>query len=189
MAIPNWDPVSRVIPPILEVVAENQTVIENRSPYRTTLTEVVKHFAITPERVHLLTGLINYRQALYDAGVRRGFQWLNGSFVELVEADEERPNRSPNDIDVVTFFYPPVGAPPEKGPLFDPEFTRRTYSIDAYAVTLGHPLDQNLVASIAHWHGMWSLTKNGKRPKGFVEIELDPENDQHAWEALNAETP
>ena len=189
MTIPDWN-FQAVIPPVRDVPQYAQHLPDNRSPYKTTLIQVVERFSTTPDRVQLLHGLIDYRRALYDVGIRRGFQWLDGSFVERVET-RTRPGREPRpyDIDVVTFFYPPAVEPPELGELFDPDFTQQRYFIDAYAVTLGQRFDQNLAETISYWHGLWSLRKHDKHAKGFVQIDLDPEHDRQAREALHAKNP
>ena len=111
MVIPDWND-QHVIPTVRDVPPEQQGLTENRSPYVATLCEVVKRFANTPERIQLLHGLMDYRDALYAAGVTDGFQWINGSFVEHVEV-RDRPDkeRRPYDIDVVTFFHAPDDQP------------------------------------------------------------------------------
>ena len=106
--------------------------------------------------------------------------------VEPKLSTEQR--RSPNDIDVVTFFYPPAGDPREHTELFDTELTREKYRIDAYGVVMGTVLTTELVGTISYWHGMWSLSRTGQHGKGFVQVELDPTTDQEAREALNAAT-
>jgi hypothetical protein len=68
--------------------------------------EVAQRFAGLPGRRHLVEGLLRYRADLAKLGFVRGFQWLDGSFAEDVEANEQR---TPNDIDVVTFAHSPAG--------------------------------------------------------------------------------
>src|SRR5437868_13267322 len=96
MGIPAWT-AEGVLPPI--AVAEPTSTL--RSPYVVRLSKVVLSFGTNPERRAILEGLIEYRAALHAAGLVRGFQWLDGSFLEQVELLESRP---PNDIDVVTFY-------------------------------------------------------------------------------------
>jgi hypothetical protein len=67
------------------------------------MSEVVLRYGVTAERAAILTGLLDYRAALRNVGIMDGFQWLDGSFVEDVEAIRSRP---PSDIDVVTFAHP-----------------------------------------------------------------------------------
>lgn len=187
MTIPEWNR-RRVIPPVRNVPGNLQHLAENRSPYKATLAEVVKRFAFTAERIILLQGLLDYREALYNAGIRSGFQWLNGSFVEHVEArDRRNDGRTPNDLDVITFFYPPPGEPLEDGELFDPAATQLKYHVDAYAVILGTTLTADSVETITYWYGMWSLRKRDNQAKGFLQVELDPDHDQEARKALKEE--
>ncbi len=76
------------------------------SPYVVTAGELVQRFAINASRCVILDGLLRYRAELRELGFVGGFQWLDGSFVEDVEAREDR---APKDIDVVTFAHPPAG--------------------------------------------------------------------------------
>ena len=63
VVIPDWD--SRaVIPTVRDVPTEQQGLPENRSPYEAALLHLVERFATTPERVRLLQGLMDYRNAL-----------------------------------------------------------------------------------------------------------------------------
>jgi hypothetical protein len=45
----------------------------------------------------IIEGLLRLRATLRQAGLDRGFQWVNGSFTEDVETEQRR---APNDIDV-----------------------------------------------------------------------------------------
>ncbi len=93
---------SHVLPPF-----EGDRLSSARSsPYPVTASALVQRMAGNRERCAILAGLFRYRAALRVLGFTRGFQWLDGSFVEDVEAREDRP---PNDIDVVTFAHPPDG--------------------------------------------------------------------------------
>ena len=46
-----------------------------------------------------MAGFLSFRDALQATGLVKGFQWINGSFLENVEEVEER---NPRDIDVVS---------------------------------------------------------------------------------------
>lgn len=186
MVIPDWND-QHVIPTVRDVPPEQQGLPENRSPYDATLLEVVQRFASTPERVQLLHHLMDYRDALYTAGVTEGFQWINGSFAEHVEV-RPRPSQEPRpyDIDVITFYHRPEQPPPELDDLLRPSVTRDKYNIDAYSLVLGTESTAHLVDSITYWQGMWSTRRRDHQPKGFVQVDLDPENDPQAREELNA---
>lgn len=94
---------SHVLPPF---IGDGPTAASDISPYRGSMLEVTQRFASLPGRRRLIEGLLNYRADLAALGFVRGFQWLDGSFAEDVEAHEQRP---PNDIDIVTFAFSPAG--------------------------------------------------------------------------------
>ena len=184
MDIPDWE--LHVIPPVRPVPPEEQDRPENRSPYEATLLQLVERFATTPERVKLLHDLMDYRQDLYAVGVTEGFQWINGSFVEEVEARDRRGKEpKPYDIDVVTFYHQPDGQPNEIHDLFRPSTVRARYDIDAFNLVMGTPTTNHIVESVAYWYGMWSTRREDQTPKGFVQVNLDPEHDPEARQALS----
>ena len=75
------------------------------SSYIVTASELAQRFAFSVQRCLILDGLLRYRAELRSLGFSHGFQWLDGSVVEDVEALEDRV---PNDMDVVTFAHPPA---------------------------------------------------------------------------------
>ena len=99
--IPDWDP-RGLLPPSLGEL----TSAASNPPYPVRLTELALHFADNGTRRQLLLGLLDFRRELHDAGITGGFQFVDGSFVENTLL---RRGRDPADIDVVTFFNPPVG--------------------------------------------------------------------------------
>ena len=113
MVIPDWTS-KAVIPMVRPVRPQEQALPENRSPFEATMTHVVERFAFTPQRARLIHNLIDYRNALYAAGITDGFQWINGSFVEHVET-RPRPGQAPrpDDIDIITFYHLPGQQTPE----------------------------------------------------------------------------
>ena len=182
MTIPEWD-LNRVIPPIRPgTPKDGEHQQGNRSPYPTTLVEFVERFATSPERVRLIDGYLAYRAALHQAGIQRGFQWVDGSFVEHVEQRHFDPGM-PNDIDVVTFFFPPEEHAIDYVALFTPELTKDTFSVDAYGFQLGVALTPARAELIGYWHGMWSHRRVDLRWKGFVRIDLNPNEDAIASRA------
>ncbi len=98
--IPEWDR-NNVLPPIFP---GEKGYSEKRSPYKADLLLFVETFATSQKRIEILSGLLDYRSAFHQLNVMKGFQWLDGSFMDNVEITEERP---PNDIDVVTFLHIP----------------------------------------------------------------------------------
>ena len=69
----------------------------DRSPYRVSLTEFATMFGYSPQRRRLLSAFLEYRAELHSIGLVRGFQWVDGSFVENAEI---RRGLLPNDIDL-----------------------------------------------------------------------------------------
>lgn len=72
--------------------------VEDMSPYEVTAMEVATTLGHTDERKVILRSWLKHRAALRALGFVSGFQWLDGSFVE---------QKSPNDLDIVTFIYRP----------------------------------------------------------------------------------
>lgn len=182
MTIPAWNAVG-VLPPILPGATGSS---RERSPYRVNLSMLVDRFSTSPERMIILDGLLRFRTALHQAGIVSGFQWLDGSFLEDVETQENRP---PNDMDVVTFFYMPQGYDQrslvhQHGALFDSKQTKANFAMDAYPVVLGNPTDEWQVRNVNYWYSMWSHRRDGVW-KGFVQVDLDPAQDADARAMLN----
>lgn len=181
--IPQWNS-GGVLPPIRPGQLGHSP---DRSPYRVPLTAVIEKFATSPRRTAILRGLLDYRAALHRCGLVSGFQWLNGSFMEDVETLE---SRSPNDMDVVTYFYLPSGETQltfatKAGQLLSNSFVKATYSVDAYPHVLGEPNDHLQVRQISYWYSMWSHRRDGMW-KGFIQIDLDPHVDVDAERVLIA---
>ena len=175
-AIPSWT-TSGVLPPI-NPASPTST---DRSPYEVSLTDLILHFNTTAKRQSILTGLLDFRSALHKLGLEHGFQWLDGNFLEHVEATE---SRDPRDIDMVTFFHLPAGQTQlslltQNRPLFIPQETKARYYVDAYFVQLDGGAPEPLVSSAIYWYSMWSHRRNGDW-KGYLRIDLSPTNDQAA---------
>lgn len=130
----------------------------------------------------MLDGFLRYRGALHAAGLTRGFQWLDGSFLEWIEILENRP---PKDLDLVTFFYFPKGDAaqqllnlhPDVLPLDEPirQDLKRRYYVDAYIVDLGAP-PEDLIEQATYWYSMWSHRRS-REWKGFLQVDLSPAED------------
>jgi hypothetical protein len=158
-----------------------------RSPYRSTMLDFVRRFAITDARIIICQGLLDYRAELRTLGVR-GFQWLDGSFVEDVE--NFRPLKpQPADIDVVTF----ANFAQQHTTQLD-DLSRRSkgrHHVDGYFVSL---LDrpENIVEWTAYWFGLFSHRRADAAWKGMVQVDLgtsDQDSVQHLQSLQNAPTP
>lgn len=176
--IPEWNE-DGLLPPVLP--GPGAHLPQNRSPYPAAVSELVERFGGSLDRVIILQGFFDYRAALYAAGVTEGFQWVNGSFVEDVERLERRP---PNDLDVVTFFYPPNPRPAGFARLFDNAQMKADFLVDAYGVMLGALLHPQRAREISYWHSMWSFRRDGVG-RGFLQVALSPNEDAIAVDELN----
>lgn len=157
------------------------------SPYLTTPVELVERFATTDQRIKLLTGLFSFRVKISELGLTDGFQWLDGSFVEHIEAQEQR---APNDIDMVTFLRS-VSADAAQAVSRDfPQFLdrkalRAQYYLDHYTVELGHGGMDAALQSVTYWTQLFGHTRNGVW-KGMLALPLDRlAADKEALQLLN----
>jgi hypothetical protein len=157
-----------------------------RSPYIVSVYDLVMRFGDTQPRRRLLRGLLDFRVELHNAGLNRGFQWIDGSFAENVEEIRGRP---PNDIDLVTFIYVPNGHSAESfvnsfPRLFDRDDLKVAYAIDAYFVQLDQTTPEDIVNQSTYWYSFWSHTRAG-RWKGYLQIDLDSGEDESAGRQLD----
>jgi len=164
-----------VIPPIRPNLLGHDP---DRSPYDVGLSEIVESFATSQERAEILAGFLDYREALHNAGIAQGFQWLDGSFVENIEDTDGRP---PNDIDIVTFFELPQGHSQQSfltshGDLFNPTLTKQSFKVDAYPFVLNQQMTERMVRQTAYWYSMWSHRRDGVW-KGFAQVSLNSAGD------------
>ena len=179
--IPDWD-ASGNLPPFVGGPASQQ----NRSPYSIGLVDLALRFGSTHARKKLLKGLLDYRAALHNAGILRGFQWIDGSFVEDTT---QHHSREPNDIDVVTFFELPPGQTEiqllqANQPIFDLASIKAQFGVDGYPVVLSICNWSYLVRKVTYWQSLWSHDRNF-RWKGFLEIDLSNVQDHIAKGILN----
>ena len=181
-SIPAWNSAG-VLPPIRPNAPGSSP---DRSPYVVDLAVLFDRFATSPERMAILDGLLRFRADLHAAGITSGFQWLDGSFLEQVEALE---GRAPRDMDVVTFLALPQDLDQRSlaqrhGSLFDQKHVKTTYAMDAYFAVLGQPTDQWQVKNITYWYSLWSHRRD-RLWKGFVQVDLDQSQDGDARAILN----
>lgn len=151
------------------------------APYRALLVEVVARFGNTPERKAILSGLLDFRAEMRQAGIVDGFQWIDGSFLEDCEGIRSRP---PEDIDIVTFARRPVNYSNRADwndffnanrHLFDQKQLKAKYKCDAYYVDLEIP-GSALVSNARYWFGVFSHQRATFLWKGLVEIPLSDDD-------------
>ncbi|MEO1497817.1 MAG: hypothetical protein AAFV43_11770 [Planctomycetota bacterium] len=147
--------------------------------------ELCEAFGHTAERRQILSSFLSMRHVLQTT-VTDGFQWIDGSFVENVEAAQGRP---PGDIDVVTFADPSTCDGGRKGfmrqckALLDPTQSKQIFRTHHFFV----PLDidgRSLVELSTYYFGLFSHKRDGT-PKGMLVADLhDQGEDQAATEWL-----
>ncbi len=176
VSIPQWTSQGVLSP--FNPVAPTQT---DRSPYLVTLTDLILRYATSEDRTQILHGFLDFRAKLHSAHIDNGFQWIDGSFLEHIEMIEER---SPRDIDVITFFHPPNGRNQadmvhDSPRLFNPVHTKADYHVDAYFVQLNVDNPEILIEISTYWYSLWSHRRNGQW-KGYLQIDLSSADDQVA---------
>ena len=158
------------------------------SPYPCTSVELCQRFNSTPERRAILDGFLQFRQRLTALGVR-GFQWLDGSFLEDIETLE---SRAPGDLDVVTFYVEPnanfsldvVKTLPE---FIDNDLSKNNFLIDHFPVDI--EFDGSFtVEATRYWSGLFSHRRNAIW-KGMLRVELCTTVDDTAAAALLTPPP
>ena len=159
----------------------SEPVSRERSPYEIPLSDLVIQFGGTSARRKLLSDLLDFRAELHQAGLLKGFQWIDGSFAENVE---ERENRQPEDIDIVTFFHIPDGHSGETllqdfPRLFDWGILKNQCSLDSYYVQLDDITSEEIIEESTYWYSLWSHTRDGKW-KGYLQIDLADADDEQA---------
>ena len=170
--IPDWD-VSGFLP------ANDQG--QPTSPYEASLSDVVTRFGDTEARRRLFIGLLDFRSELHKAGLAQGFQWIDGSFVENIEDIEDR---SPRDIDVVTFFHIPYNHTQETllqqfPNVFHRQKVKDTHKIDSYFVTLNQVTSARLISRSIYWNSLWSHNRDNVW-KGYLQLDLAHHEDTEA---------
>lgn len=170
--VPDLDPEG-----YLPAYLDNRQESANCPPYYVTLAALARRFGYSsPQRRAILRGFLEHRARLRAHGLVDGFQWIDGSFVEVHEGVE------PNDIDVVTFYETP--ASPTKLPedLLVPQLSKGKYKVDPYFVNLDSA-PSLLVSNAAFWSGLWSHDKSGTQ-KGYLKIDLSDAEDKSVLEYL-----
>ncbi|MDB6000341.1 MAG: hypothetical protein JWP52_2040 [Rhizobacter sp.] len=160
------------------------------SPYLVSASELIQRFCSSPPRAVLLRGLLAYRERIGALGFIDGFQWINGSFTENVEAQAGRP---PNDVDLVTFARPPLGLSHTQInalmqanlDVFDRDQCRSTFHCDSFLVSLTRS-PERLVQDVRYWYGLFSHRKADHVWKGLLQIPLTSDDDVGAQLLNNA---
>jgi hypothetical protein len=184
--IPNFTH-SGVLPPFTP--ADYPQNPDGISPYKTSLREFVERFLTSDERKKILGGFLTYRNELKKLGIKEGFQWIDGSFIEDIERNQQRP---PKDLDIITFAYRPISIKTDNEwkkfietnkDLFHPGVTKTNFKCDAYYVDLNLP-SHVIVKMSSYWFGVFSHQRETYLWKGVIEIPLF-DNEEEVMEYLS----
>ncbi len=176
MPIPAFDQILNVLPPHLGDAQQKA----DHSPYPCTMPELCRRFGTSDSRRDILEGFLGLRSKLFDMGLR-GFQWLDGIFLENIEA---QANRDPGDIDVVTFVADPLGRHElekligENSWLRKPNELKRTYHVHHFLLPLGTE-PRLLVEFVCYWYGLFSHRRDGLW-KGMLTVDLEDRSEDTA---------
>lgn len=178
--IPDYN--NNILPPYIGEEGD-ETIKGNLSPYKCDLLSFCKRFGNNKKRVEILKSFIMFRKRLIENNISYGFQWVFGSFVEDTETYE---NRSPKDVDIITFF---MGIDQEKKAIIQksfPEFfnnERSKYNVDHSAFQIDFSPEYT-VEILSDAMQLCTHTRLGEW-KGIVRLELNtPENDKLALDYL-----
>jgi hypothetical protein len=172
-----------VLPPHLG----DPSVPEHISPYPCHTMELCERFGFSVERRKILEGFLNFRDRIRAGGITNGYQWVDGSFVEHVEA---RDSKSPSDIDVVTVYWGyPLPVQVELMKIFpefsNPALAKQNFLVDHYPFDAGFS-PVNTLDWTRYWCSLFSHNKK-KIWKGMLRIEINtPAEDAVAREQLAA---
>lgn len=176
---------SGVLPPF---TSSDPTDPNGISPYKITLAELATKFLTSEIRKNILIGFLSYRTELKKLGFVQGFQWIDGSFVEDIEKNQQRP---PNDIDIITFADRPASITTNQEwidffnanqNIFNPVLTKTNFMCDAYHVDLDLP-QEYIVRQSSYWYGLFSHQRETYLWKGLLEISL-ADNDEEVMDAI-----
>lgn len=178
-----------LLPPL---IGHDETTAD-RAPYEATMTDVALALGTTPERRRLLKGLLEYRELLGTLGYTGGVQFINGSFVENVEA---RESRTPGDIDVFSFLERPpqyrndpalwalTGFADWRDQIANRNLNKVRFCVDTYAVAVDQHGVLRLITTTIYWYSLFAHKKITHDWKGFVRVTLDPNGDAAATQLL-----
>ena len=181
VTIPDWHPAG-----ILRPFVYPNSEYSDRSPYPASLEDFVTRFGSSSERRVIIGNLLDYRSRLHKVGIEKGFQWIDGSFVEHIE---RRKNRAPGDMDVVTFLHPPEGMSEaelaEQAPdlFLQHKQIKENLFLDTQFIFLDET-PENIIAQVTYWYGLLSHQRETELWKGFVALDLNSTKDSSALKVL-----
>jgi hypothetical protein len=142
------------------------------SPYEVGPLDVVQRFGTTDQRKAILKKWLDHREILRSLGIVRGFQWLDGSFVE---------EKDPQDLDLVTFTHRPAAVTDgvnwkalltANRNVFSRELVKQTYNLDTFFLDMnGNP--ETLVSVARYLLQLFSHQRVSFLWKGMLQVRLE----------------
>ncbi len=182
MPIPAFN-INGVLPPYVGATGPSGAATD-MSPYEVSATEIVTTLGATDDRRKILEGWLNHRAALRNLGFTRGFQWLDGSFVE---------KKDPRDLDVVLFVYRPTGTANATAlarllganlNVFGRAQVKSLYKLDFFPIDLDSSTEV-IVSMTRYFLALFSHRRVDEVWKGMLQVRLeDPSDDAAAKAAL-----
>lgn len=189
MNIPDFGP-NGLLPPY-----RGSQTASDRSPYVSSTLEFVERFATSKARIALIRGLLNFRGRLYSLEYKTGVQFVDGSFVQDIEALE---TRDPGDIDVFNFLVRPdkyrndqslwltMGFPEWKSKITDRAEIKKTFKVDSKSLGDDDFTFERLMTATIYWYSLFSHRRVTNEWKGFVKLALTEAEDASAIQRLAA---
>ena len=186
MPIPSFS-IDGVLPPYVGPGGPGGA-LQDMTPYVVTAVEVVSTLGTTVKRKTILSRWLDHRTALRGLGFQRGFQWLDGSFVE---------DKDPNDLDVVTFLFRPASVAQAadlaalmgaNAQLFDRARVKAHYMLDAFFVDL-NASPEGIVNVSRYFLGLFSHRRVDDVWKGMLQVRLENVADDIAAASLLGPAP
>ena len=142
------------------------------SPYEVGPLDVVQRFGTTDQRKAILKNWLDHREILRSLGIVRGFQWLDGSFVE---------EKDPHDLDLVIFTHRPAAATDgviwkalltTNQNVFSRPLVKQTYNLDTFFLDMnGSP--ETLVSMARYLLQLFSHQRVSFLWKGMLQVRLE----------------
>ena len=181
--IPNFT-LDGVLPPFLGPSPAGAMAL--MSPYEVKAFDVADRFGTTDNRKDILRGWLKHREALRSIGIDRGFQWLDGSFLE---------DKEPNDLDLAAFLYRPSAIATDlaawndllrkNAAFFMRDTVKNTYRLDSFFFDLeGNP--ELLVSGAPYFLQLFSHRRSTQIWKGMLQVRMeDAQDDADALKLLS----
>ncbi|GAA4121512.1 DUF6932 family protein [Aminobacter aganoensis] len=188
MPVPSFT-IDGVLPPYVGLNGPGGA-FEDLSPYEVSAVEVVTTFGTSPNRRDILRKWLDHRAALRAAGLARGFQWLDGSFVETKE---------PKDLDTVIFTYRPLDAVGNDViwnalvlanlALLERGQVMQAFRLDALLIDLDSGNPEFMIDVARYYVGLFSHRRGDDLWKGMLKVRLEDVADDAAALAILEAAP